>query len=157
MSHEHEIDYDSFAYDSVVAFLEEHKHSYEVERFKSRALFSYTLPCDDSADTIRAEIFVKPFRNKFSFYAYSPYTLHPSQKEFFLDLFATNNFDNNLIKFELNPDSGSVRLGMTCYLIPDLVSREYLSRLERQSVEMLRVMLPMLGDARFERKPSQKC
>lgn len=141
---------DCFAHDSVSAFLDQNNRPYTVDQFKSRELFSYAMPIEDYTTLIKVEIFIKPYSDKFSFFAYVPYKIHPSRQQELLEVFATTNFDNNPIKIELNPSDGTVRCGISCYLIPDLISIKRLTQLESESLEMVKAMLPMIESLKSE-------
>ena len=152
MTHKMSTEEDSFAHDSVVAFLEESNRSYAIDKFKSRELFTYSVPIEDYTHLIRVEIFIKPYSDKFAFYALAPFEIHSSHYADVFEIFAMTYDSNTPIRSELNPKDGFIRSGMTCFLIEDLVSSERLTQLEQQSVGMIRGMIPWIESLRLEKE-----
>ena len=110
------------------------------------------MPIEDYTHLIRVEIFIKPYSDKFAFYALAPFEIHSSHYADVFEIFAMTYDSNTPIRSELNPKDGFIRSGMTCFLIDDLLSIKRLAHLERKSIGMMEGMIPLLEGFRFERE-----
>lgn len=130
---------------AVEEYLTASERKYEVEQFKSRTVYRYSVAHEDTSGApISVEIYIKPYAGYFNLYAYSPCIIAEERRNELLELFAQNNFSNEPFKTELNPSTGVVRCGFSSFLMDECLTSDRLTKMENIAVTLIHTLDPLL-------------
>ena len=137
------LDHENLYHEAVASYLKSIHQDYSVDTFKSRSTFSYLK--ETPQGSIRLEIYLKPWLEAFTFYAYAAHRIPEVHQTDLLAAFASANSGHKAIKTEINPETGQVRCGYAMYLVSPLLTPTRLAEMERCCVAMMEALLPTLG------------
>lgn len=129
---------------AVEAYLKESGHTFSVDQFKSRAIYQYSVSSEFIEEPVTVEIFIKPYSDQFSVYAYAPKRIPESRRLEVLEMLTSQTFKPDGFREELELSTGTVRCGFASYLMEDCVTPKRLRQMEQRSAMMMSIIMPLL-------------
>ena len=135
-------DHDNVYREAVASYLKSIHQDHSLDTFKSRSTFNYLK--ETPQGSIRIEIYLKPWLEAFTFYAYAVHRISENHHPDLMAALASANSGHQTIKTEINPKTGEIRCGYAMFLISHFVTPIYLKEMERCCLAMMETLLPTI-------------
>jgi hypothetical protein len=129
---------------AVEAYLKESGYDFSVDQFKSRALYQYAVSTESGEEPVTVEIFIKPYSDQFSLFAYASKKISESRRLEVLEMLTSPTFKRDGFREELELSTGAVRCGFASCLMEECVTPKRLRQMEQRSTLMMSTIMPML-------------
>lgn len=131
---------------AVEEYLSHAGHAFTIDQFKSRALYRYSVKTEFGDDPVAVEIFIKPYSDEFSLFAYASKKIPESRRLEVLEMLTPQTFNRDGFRKELELSTGAVRCGFASCLMEECVSPKRLRQMEQRSAIMMSTIMPMLDN-----------